>query len=1270
MAVSGALQIPIEYTDNIKEYLGNVQKETEATFKDLANKLSALNQKNIFKLNTKDLDKEVENIGKKIQELTKTKQEIKLQPQTKDTEKAIEIINNRIKELNKSSKLFIEIKEAKTSKLSDIDKKIKELTKERDLKISSAKSAKQVKKETQAIDKELQHLTKVREIKVEIDDKNIEKAKKSLTQLSLVAKASAVAIGGIGAALGFAVKQAIDFQSQFGEVETLLSGVPTEAIDGLKQGIIDLSKQTGILTSEGIPALYQAISAGVSPDNAISFLETASKTAIGGVTDLQTAVDGLTSIMNAYGQDVYDVNEVSDLLFTTMKLGKTTIGELSASYFNVIPTASSLGVSLQDISAAMSTITAQGTPTSVATTQLRQALVELGSEGSKASKKFKELSGQSFRDFIKNGGDLQTALKMLEAEAKRNNTTINNLFSSVEAGNAVLGLTGAGAEKFASDLEAMAKATGATNEAFQKIDETPAQRIKKLMANFQALTLELGQNLLPTAEKLFSAFEKGLPTIQKLGEFVGSVVSVLVEKGNIIVPVIAGLATAFVGLNVALAVTNPTLIGTSGAIGLVTTAFGALNVATGGILIVIGALTAGLVTLIMNLDKLKPPIVDLAKKSEELAQSLNKSYEAMKAQTTQGARLVEQYRELASKSQKTAEEQEKLKSILEQLKTIYPELAEKIELNKGALDGLTTSYEDYITVAGKAAILDAERVINHEREVRAKLELTRTALEANLALYRPDEADKKAMAEKRLAEISNEITASLDRQADAERKRDEIERNALKLSQGRLETEKEIQTVKSQGTKTTEETTKVEKKKTVEEKKAKEEKKDPLKELEAEYKARQEIIQNTINDEAEKNQALLDNDVDYYSRRLSLQKENAESILKLGEEEKEARAGELEALYKDIEETQAKLDELNKPVGTSFFDDLKDNWQSVVNYIGGFVNSVGNLTSQLLQNQIDEVQATADKELDILDSKYNSEIEAIDKKLEEENKLYEKQLKELDKREEERAEIIGKYEEQIAELNEEIGEHATEEKYLQYQEQLTALEEKLAGEELARQNDELLQQQLEQQQQLREEQALLLKEQKEKEYEERRLQLERQLAIEQAKLERKQAEQNKVISLFNAGISIAQGVAMALGSAPPPINFINVGLVSAMGAAQIALIASTPLPSIPTYSKGGIVGEANNQYYEKLVGKSGNSEDKTLIWASKGERVLTQEQNKAYERMIANNNVNNSRNVNNNQNVNMNFTFNTAKELNEKRIMDTLRKEMPKLVVESVSRGY
>lgn len=438
--------IPIQIDGNL------LKNDLKAGINDVNNFVSeikksfeGLNKQAVFKMNKQALAKDIEDIQEQLKSLDKNKLKLSAEIETKDIRKQLDFIEEQSKRLNQKLKFRIEVQEAKGKSLRTLNKEIKDINnilKEKNKVIVDAdtQTFKKTKKEIDDLEKQLKKLEETRDLKVEINKNNLSQIQASLSTMKKMALGVAAGVGAITAALVGTTKQAMDFETAFAEVRTLINDMPESGLNQLKQGLIDLSKQTGILTGESIPAMYQAISASVPADNVVSFLEVASKNAIGGVTDLQTSVDGLTNILNAYAMETSEVMNVSDLMFETMKRGKTTIGELSRSYFNVIPYAASAGIAFRDISAAMATITAQGTPTSVATTQLRQAIVELSNEGSQVGKTFQSLAGKSFKDFIASGKNLQDALQLLEKKAKASNVGINTLFSSVEAGASVLGL--------------------------------------------------------------------------------------------------------------------------------------------------------------------------------------------------------------------------------------------------------------------------------------------------------------------------------------------------------------------------------------------------------------------------------------------------------------------------------------------------------------------------------------------------------------------------------------------------------------------------------------------------------------------------------------------------------------------------------------------------------------------------------------------------------------------------------------------------------------
>lgn len=337
--------------------------------------------------------------------------------------------------------------------------------------------------------------------------------KSSLSRMAGVATAALGSIA-VGSFLKTTFSAVTDFQGRMNEVFTLLPGISGKAMGAMTEQVKGFATQFGVLPDSVIPALYQSLSAGVPKENVFAFLETAQKAAKGGVTDLTTAVDGISSVVNAYGKDVVSATKASDLMFTAVKVGKTTFGELSSALFNVTPAAAAAGVNLETVTAAISALTAQGVPTSVATTQIRTAIVELTQGAGKAGKAFTEVAGKSFPEFIKGGGTLQRALQLLEKEATKNGSSLLDMFGAVEGGQAALALTGKGTETFSKNLAEMAKAAGATDIAFAQMDQGIGPRLDKLKARFAVFSIGVGEALVPVVEKLLDFGAKVRTSLQ------------------------------------------------------------------------------------------------------------------------------------------------------------------------------------------------------------------------------------------------------------------------------------------------------------------------------------------------------------------------------------------------------------------------------------------------------------------------------------------------------------------------------------------------------------------------------------------------------------------------------------------------------------------------------------------------------------------------------------------------------------------------------------
>ncbi|NLI94141.1 MAG: phage tail tape measure protein [Peptococcaceae bacterium] len=237
--------------------------------------------------------------------------------------------------------------------------------------------------------------------------------------------------------------------------------------------------------------------------------------AVGGVAQLEDSVGVLSTIVNNYAGMNLEASKASDLLFKTVTKGVTTIPELAASMGGVVSSAASVGIAFDDVSAAMATMTSslgKGS-TAVATTKLARLFEELSTTGSQADKEFRSIAGGGFRDFLKSGGSLQEALQMLNKDAKSQNKTINEFFSSVEAGSAALILGSTSANVFSQNLIEMKNSAGATDEAFNTMNTGLKDTFDGLKNKFEWFKVEVGQRL---GKAVSGWFDKSQETFNKI----------------------------------------------------------------------------------------------------------------------------------------------------------------------------------------------------------------------------------------------------------------------------------------------------------------------------------------------------------------------------------------------------------------------------------------------------------------------------------------------------------------------------------------------------------------------------------------------------------------------------------------------------------------------------------------------------------------------------------------------------------------------------------
>ena len=188
-----------------------------------------------------------------------------------------------------------------------------------------------------------------------------------------------------------------------------------------------------------------------------------------------------------------EAGTVSDQLFTTVRLGKTTFGELGASIAQVAPIAAAYGISIDQVLGAVASLTKQGTPTSQAMTQIRAAIQ--GTAG--------ELGDAAFQ-----GRTFQEALQLINEKAGGSASKMKEMLGTDEGLAATLALTGKNAKSAASDLGELQNSLGATEAAFEKMKDAADNQLTLLANNVQAYLRPLGEKILKEVSDIAKAFNE------------------------------------------------------------------------------------------------------------------------------------------------------------------------------------------------------------------------------------------------------------------------------------------------------------------------------------------------------------------------------------------------------------------------------------------------------------------------------------------------------------------------------------------------------------------------------------------------------------------------------------------------------------------------------------------------------------------------------------------------------------------------------------------
>ena len=301
-----------------------------------------------------------------------------------------------------------------------------------------------------------------------------------------------LAIGATG------IKMSLDLEKSLNKITNLV-GVSSGDLAKYKKDLVIISNETGKSQTELAKALFDLTSAGLSGDKALAALRKSAKASAIGLGETQVVASAVSSAMNAYESSSLSAAKATEVLAATVRYGKLSAEELAPAIGQVLPIASAMGVTFDEVGANIATFTRLGIDSKQAATALKSLLSGFsGAAGKKAADALDSigLSMDGVRKKIREDGLLAT-LEMLNEKTGGNVETLSAIIPNIRAFSNVLGTVGAQGDTYREVLDGIAKSQTLVDDGFEKIKKSAGFKLNSAINELKNLGIQIGDILLP-----------------------------------------------------------------------------------------------------------------------------------------------------------------------------------------------------------------------------------------------------------------------------------------------------------------------------------------------------------------------------------------------------------------------------------------------------------------------------------------------------------------------------------------------------------------------------------------------------------------------------------------------------------------------------------------------------------------------------------------------------------------------------------------------------
>lgn len=334
---------------------------------------------------------------------------------------------------------------------------------------------------------------------------NVNKSVKKIQLDELQSKFSGIAKIG-GSIFSSTLDSGANFEEGLLRINTIAK-LNQEELASLGTELRKTGQTIGVSTTpvQTLASFYDVLSSGFTKTaDASRVLEASLRLSAGGQADAAETTRALTGILNAYGETSDKAALRADQFFQTVNLGVTTVPELSKSLGLVTSTAASAGVSVEELLAAIATLTLRGQTTSSSIEGVRAVIASLITPTAGAQKELDRLGIVVNANTLAQDGLLVT-LNKIQAASGGQVDSINKIIEGQVGLASALGLSKDNGVLYQRTIEGITNSNNASVDAQKEVNKGVNEGAKAFKSALESLKISSSESFLPISKGLLSS---------------------------------------------------------------------------------------------------------------------------------------------------------------------------------------------------------------------------------------------------------------------------------------------------------------------------------------------------------------------------------------------------------------------------------------------------------------------------------------------------------------------------------------------------------------------------------------------------------------------------------------------------------------------------------------------------------------------------------------------------------------------------------------------